>query len=76
MNEKCGICGVWAKENAQALLYKMLVQMQHRGQLSAGITTYHPNANLILKTHKDLGLVNHVFRAEHKGKFHNKESFF
>ena len=71
MNEKCGICGAWTKENAQALFYKMLVQMQHRGQLSAGITTFHPDAHLILKTHKDLGLVNHVFRAEHKGKFNS-----
>ncbi len=69
MDEKCGICGVSCKENAQLFLYKMLVQMQHRGQLSAGITTYHPGEALILRTHKDLGLVNHVFRAEHKGKF-------
>ncbi|MFA6065007.1 MAG: amidophosphoribosyltransferase [archaeon] len=69
MDEKCGICGLVVEKNAQVLLYKMLVQMQHRGQLSAGITTYHENERVILRTHKDLGLVNHVFRAEHKGKF-------
>jgi amidophosphoribosyltransferase len=69
MHEKCGVCGASCEKDSQVLLYKMLVQMQHRGQLSAGITTYHPTEAWILKTHKDLGLVNHVFRAEHKGKF-------
>ena len=71
INEECGICGVSVKENAPQLIYKMLIQMQHRGQLSAGITTFHPHDPQILKTHKDLGLVNNVFRAEHKGKFNS-----
>jgi len=69
LKEKCGVCGISCEKNAEFFLYKMLVQMQHRGQLSAGITTYHSQEPLILKTHKDLGLVNNVFRAEHKGKF-------
>ena len=71
MHEECGICGAHLKKNAEIELYKMLVQMQHRGQLSAGITTYQPNENLILKTHKDIGLVNTVFRAEHNAKFNS-----
>lgn len=69
MHEECGICGAHLKKNAEIELYKMLVQMQHRGQLSAGITTYHENDNLILKTYKDIGLVNTVFRSEHNAKF-------
>ncbi|MFA5930826.1 MAG: amidophosphoribosyltransferase [archaeon] len=69
MKHKCGICGVSLKENAQGSLYKMLLQLQHRGQLSAGITAYRPDESLILVTHKELGLVNTVFRAEHAGKF-------
>ncbi|VVB75406.1 Glutamine--fructose-6-phosphate aminotransferase [isomerizing] [uncultured archaeon] len=69
MNHKCGICGVGGKENAEYLLYKMLLQMQHRGQLSAGITTYHPESTQRLLTYKELGLVNNAFHAEHKGKF-------
>jgi len=69
MNHKCGICGVGGKENAEYLLYKMLLQLQHRGQLSAGITTYHPESTQRLLTYKELGLVNNAFHAEHKGKF-------
>lgn len=68
MREACGICGV-ASLDAPLLVYRMLVQLQHRGQLSAGMTTFHPGEKQILKTHKDLGLVNSVFRAEHSGKF-------
>ncbi|MCX6803476.1 MAG: amidophosphoribosyltransferase [Candidatus Diapherotrites archaeon] len=69
MNHKCGICGFSAEKNAELFLYKMLLQLQHRGQLSSGITTFHPNDPMRLRTHKDLGLVNTVFRAEHNGKF-------
>ena len=38
----------------QENLYKMLLQMQHRGQLSAGITTLKKNQDFLLKTHKEL----------------------
>ena len=71
MHEECGICGAYLKKNVEIELYKMLIQMQHRGQLSAGITTYQPNENLILRTHKDIGFVNNVFRTEHKEKFNS-----
>jgi len=74
MHDKCGIAGVSFKSfseqnNAPLALYKMLLQLQHRGQLSAGITVFKPESDFLLQTHKDLGLVNSVFRAEHKGKF-------
>ncbi|MFA6319401.1 MAG: amidophosphoribosyltransferase [archaeon] len=71
MKEECGICGASLKKNSEIEIYKMLVQMQHRGQLSAGITTFQPNENLILKTHKKIGLVNTVFCAEHNAKFNS-----
>ncbi len=65
---KCGICGVCSPASNE-LTYKMLLQLQHRGQLSAGITAYRPNEPFILYTHKNLGLVNKVFYAETKEKF-------
>jgi amidophosphoribosyltransferase len=43
--------------------------MQHRGQVSAGMTVFKENDDFLLKTYKDLGLVDNVFRAEHKEKF-------
>ena len=69
MHENCGICGVSLNKEAELVLYRMLVQMQHRGQLSAGITTHRPHEDHLLETHKDIGLVNTVFRAEHAAKF-------
>jgi len=69
MNHKCGICGVSAKGDAGVFLYKMLVQLQHRGQLSAGITTFHPNEPQRLNTYRQLGTVNTAFHSENKEKF-------
>lgn len=71
MKEECGICGASLKKNSEVEIYKMLLQMQHRGQLSSGITTYHPKENIILKTHKGMGLVNTVFKTEHNAKFNS-----
>jgi len=69
VKEECGICGISCSEGGETKLYKMLVQLQHRGQLSAGVTVYNPKESKILKTYKDLGLVNNVFRTHHLGKF-------
>ncbi len=49
-------------------LYQMLLQMQNRGQLSAGITTYNPNRQQIIDTRKKLGTVNEVFSTNFKPK--------
>jgi amidophosphoribosyltransferase len=50
------------------LVPRMLQDIQNRGQLSAGFTTYSPNRNQLIDTHKDIGSVSEVFRLSHKGK--------
>ena len=70
MREECGICGIFG-DNAQEEIYKMLIQMQHRGQVSAGMTVFKKDDDFLLQTYKDLGLVSHVFKSEHKEKFTN-----
>jgi len=70
MNENCGICGC-SKTNSQESIYKMLLQLQHRGQLSAGMTVFQPENHLLLRTHKNLGLVNDVFKTGDKNKFNS-----
>lgn len=40
----------------------MLLDMQNRGQLAAGFTTYKPGRLQLMKTHKDVGGVAEVFR--------------
>jgi amidophosphoribosyltransferase len=69
MNEECGVCAFFGN-NAEKKIYLMLVQLQHRGQLSAGMTTFNPNEKHLLKTHKGLGLVNSAFKAYDESKFY------
>lgn len=67
--EECGLAAVYLKKDPSQypkggslfFLQKMLLQLQHRGQLSAGITIYNETKPDLLKTHKGNGLVNEVF---------------
>ena len=61
VKEACGIAAIsmsgrngFKKEDLVHNLYKMLLRQQHRGQLSAGITTFDSERNQILKTYKEL----------------------
>ena len=47
----------------------MLLDMQNRGQLAAGFTTYHPNRLQLIDTHKDVGGVAEVFRMNDQEKY-------
>jgi len=69
--EECGIAAVYLKNSSRKtnlvpeLLYVMLSQLQHRGQLSAGISTYNPfnrGYEKKLKIWKGVGRVNDLFR--------------
>ena len=48
---------------------RMLLDIQNRGQLSAGMTTYNPDRNQLIDTYKELGGVSEVFRLSHRGKY-------
>ena len=47
----------------------MLLDVQNRGQLAAGFTTYNPRRNQLIDTYKDIGTVSEVFRLGHAAKF-------
>lgn len=70
----CGIAAInlegseRKKTELVGLLYKMLLRQQHRGQLSAGITTYDRERKQILDTYKELGSVSKVFRLHNPAK--------
>jgi amidophosphoribosyltransferase len=49
----------------------MLQDIQNRGQLAAGMTSYRPSRSEILKTHKDVGTVAEVFRLSHRDESEN-----
>ena len=70
----CGIVGIYSlkdrTKNVYPLAVKALLDLQHRGQLGAGITSYDPERKRILQTHKDNGKVNSVFQIDHPYKSH------
>ena len=68
----CGIVGVYSlkdtTKNVYPLVVRGLLDLQHRGQLSAGITSYNSERKRILQTHKDNGKVHEVFQINHPYK--------
>ncbi|HUJ73778.1 MAG TPA: amidophosphoribosyltransferase [bacterium] len=67
LKEECGVVGVYqmgpgATGNASAVVVRALLDLQSRGQLSAGLTSYNPHRNRVLQTHKGVGSVHEVFR--------------
>ena len=56
-------------DEVSRLMPRMLLDIQNRGQLSAGMTTFNPDRQQLLETHKDVGSVSEVFRMSHRGKY-------
>ena len=57
----CGVIGLYHKNSiASSDIYDALIQVQHRGQDAAGISTWDKSK---MYTHKELGLVTEVFKS-------------
>jgi amidophosphoribosyltransferase len=56
-------------EDVSRLMPRMMLDIQNRGQLSAGFTTFNPRRNQLIDTYRDLGSVSEVFRLSHRGKY-------
>ncbi|WP_459555001.1 amidophosphoribosyltransferase [Lacunimicrobium album] len=52
-------------EGAALLMPQVLQDMQNRGQLAAGMTSFHRHRNQLIDTHKDVGSVAEVFLMNH-----------
>jgi len=69
VREECGVAAIYLK-NADLkftpkALYEMLFQMQHRGQLSAGVSTFNSQrkeGEKVIKNLKEVGRVNDLFK--------------
>jgi amidophosphoribosyltransferase len=48
---------------------RILLDLQNRGQLAAGFTTYNPERDKILDTHRQVGSVIEAFRLNHQAKY-------
>lgn len=62
MKEYCGLIGIYDHEEAARLAYFGLYAQQHRGQESAGITTWD---NGCMLEYRGMGLVPDVFSEDH-----------
>jgi len=52
-----------------ALMPMMLLDLQNRGQLAAGLSSYCPGRAQLLDTYKEIGAVTEAFRMSHPGKY-------
>jgi len=85
LHHECGIAAVYhlpghdpsplcpdqGPEHVSRLIPRMLLDIQNRGQLAAGMTSFSPDRNQLLDTHKNVGTVREVFRLSHPGKSEN-----
>jgi amidophosphoribosyltransferase len=62
------ICTDEGPRQISRLLPRMLLDIQNRGQLAAGMSTYDPDRAQLLHTLKDVGTVTEVFRLNHRAK--------
>ena len=83
VHDECGVVAVYLMDPAAAdsrgeiyrdesvtpLVPRMLLDLQNRGQLAAGLTSFCPDRERLLDTYKELGPVGEVFRLNHQAKF-------
>ena len=75
VHDECGIAAVYhlgaASEGKETvrLLVDMLIDLQNRGQLAAGISTYNSTRCSLLDTFKDVGSVSDVFRLKDAARY-------
>ncbi|MEM8944485.1 MAG: amidophosphoribosyltransferase [Planctomycetota bacterium] len=62
------LCTSHGPNEISRLMPRMLLDIQNRGQLSAGMTSYNPQRQQLIDTHRKLGTVNQAFRLNHRGK--------
>jgi amidophosphoribosyltransferase len=56
-------------DQVSRLMPRMLLDLQNRGQLAAGFTTYNPERQSILDTYRRIGGVIEAFRLNHEAKY-------
>jgi amidophosphoribosyltransferase len=84
LHHECGVAAVFHAEGGDVsslapipgdinsvarLVPRMLLDMQNRGQLAAGMASFRPDRNALIKTHKDVGTVAEAFRLNHREEF-------
>jgi amidophosphoribosyltransferase len=85
LHHECGIAAIYhlpssspsrlaplgGREQTSRLMPRMLLDLQNRGQLAAGFSTYNPQRQRILDTYRQIGTVIEAFRLNHQPKYDN-----
>jgi amidophosphoribosyltransferase len=82
LKHECGVAAVyWLGEGdsdlapvqggdeASRLIPRLLIDIQNRGQLAAGLTSYRAGRDQLIDTHKEVGTVSEVFQMSHQDRF-------
>jgi amidophosphoribosyltransferase len=83
LHHECGIAAVYylgdgapsqfappqGGQEASRLIPRLLLDIQNRGQLSAGMTTFNGERRQLIDTHKEVGSVNEVFQMAHHDQY-------
>lgn len=83
LHHECGIAAIYhlhspsssrltpvsGPEQVSRLMPRMLLDLQNRGQLAAGMTTYNPRREQIIDTYRQIGTVIEAFRLNHQAKY-------
>jgi amidophosphoribosyltransferase len=82
LHHECGIAAIYhlaggspsrlaplaGADQVSRLMPRMLLDLQNRGQLAAGMASWNPNREKLLDTWKQLGTVIEAFRLNHQAK--------
>src|ERR1700726_2777863 len=83
LQHECGIAAIYhlaaatasrlatpaGPEHVSRLMPRLLLDLQNRGQLAAGFSTFNPERGKILDTYKQIGTVIEAFRLNHQAKY-------
>src|SRR5947209_6573652 len=85
LHHECGIAAIYhlpspsasrlvtpaGPEQVSRLMPRMLLDLQNRGQLAAGFSTYNPEREKLIDTYKQVGTVIEAFRLNQQPKYEN-----
>jgi amidophosphoribosyltransferase len=82
LHHECGIAAMYhlpgppsrlaplaGPEQVSRLMPRMLLDLQNRGQLAAGLSSFNPKREKLLDTYKQIGTVIEAFRLNHQAKY-------
>jgi amidophosphoribosyltransferase len=83
LHHECGIAAIYhlpgyppsrlaplaGPQQVSRLMPRLLLDLQNRGQLAAGFSTFNPAREKLLETYKQIGTVIEAFRLNHQAKY-------